>query len=274
MKKKRNRKPDFKKVRAERAGRQAGGNRPLSDLNGLLKELLALYHIDVLKGGKRHKLFAMDFLNSHHHTDRRDAAGMNEHRKNLGILRNLLGTREDLLVRFATAHALDDNSIKDMLHLYYTADAPPPGQGKPVPGTSPARHNESLSLGCCLDDDQLSLIADCANEARVFVETVDAGTLRSLLEGKLTAPLHSRNNRCLAFFFDQLCQNGAILPQWQRLLENAGSILGPRDGEPMRHEQFSNALTHAKSKMNSMMRKLRDGIGKATELPTNDGTAS
>mgnify|MGYP007050306498 FL=1 len=129
-------------------------------------------------------------------------------------------------------------------------------------------------MGCCLDDDQLSLIADCANEARVFVEVLDASILRSLLEGKLAVPLRSRNNRMLSYFFDQLCRHGLILPHWQNLLEQAGSILGPKDNKPLRHEQFSNALTHARNTPNSMQKKIRYCVQQVHKQLSNDGTAS
>ena len=216
----------------------------------------------------------MDFLNSHHHTDRRDAAGLNEHRKNLGILKGILFTRRDLLVRFSEVNTPDDALLKDLLHLYYTTEAPPPKQEGDTPLASAAKQNHSLSLGCCLDEDQLSLIANCANEARVFVEVLYASMLRSLLEGKLTVPLTSRNNRMLAYLFDQLCRHGLILPRWQNLLEQAGSILSPKGNKPLKHEQFSNALTHARSTPNSMQKKIRDCIQQVQERCLNDGTAN
>ena len=244
-----------------------------SDLNSLLREVLTLYKAEVVAGGKLHELFAMDFLNSHHHTDRRDAAGLNEHRKNLGILKGILFTRKDLLVRFSEMDSPDDALLKDLLHLYYTTEAPPPGQEADAT-SSTSKQNHSLSLGCCLDDDQLSLIADCANEARVFVETVDTTTFRSLLEGKLTVPLTSRNNRMLAYLFDQLCRHGFILPRWQNLLEQAGSILGPKGNKPLRHEQFSNALTHARNTPNSMQKKIRECVQQVQKQLSNEGTAS
>ena len=232
-----------------------------------------MYKAEVVAGGKLHELFAMDFLNSHHHTDRRDAAGLNEHRKNLGILKGILFTRKDLLVRFSEMDSPDDALLKDLLHLYYTMEAPPLGQEADVT-SSTSKQNHSLSLGCCLDDDQLSLIADCANEARVFVEVIDAPMLRSLLEGKLTVPLTSRNNRMLAYLFDQLCRHGLILPRWQNLLEQAGSILGPKGNKPLRHDQFSNALTHARNSPNSMQKKIRDCVQQVQEQLSNEGTAS
>ncbi len=239
----------------------------------MLREVLTWYKAEVVAGGKLHELFAMDFLNSHHHTDRRDAAGLNEHRKNLGILKGILFTRKDLLVRFSEMDSPDDALLKDLLHLYYTTEAPPPGQEADAT-SSTSKQNHSLSLGCCLDDDQLSLIADCANEARVFVEVIDAPMLRSLLEGKLTVPLTSRNNRMLAYLFDQLCRHGLILPRWQNLLEQAGSILGPKGNKPLRHDQFSNALTHARNSPNSMQKKIRDCVQQVQEQLSNEGTAS
>ncbi len=244
-----------------------------SDLNSLLREAVTMYKSEVVTGGKLYKLFAEDFLNSHHHTDRRDAAGLNEHRKNLGILKGILFTRKDLLVQFSEVGTPDDATLKDLLHLYYTTEAPP-GQEAGAAVSIPSKQNHSLSLGCCLDNDQLSLIADCANEARVFVEVLDASILRSLLDGKLLVPLRSRNNRMLAYLFDQLCRHGLILPRWQNLLEQAGSILGPKGNKPLRHEQFSNALTHARNTPNSMQKKIRECIQKVQEQLSNDGTAS
>lgn len=232
-----------------------------------------MYQSEVATGRKLYKLFALDFLNSHHHTDRRDAAGLNEHRKNLGILKGILFARKDLLVRFSELGMPDDALLQDLLHLYYTTEAPP-GQEVAATVSSAAKQNRSLSLSCCLDDDQLSLIADCANEARVFVEVLDASILRSLLEGKLTVPLTSRNNRMLAYLFDQLCRHGLILPRWQNLLEQAGSILSPKGNKPLKHEQFSNALTHARSTPNSMQKKIRDCIQQVQERCLNDGTAN
>ena len=245
-----------------------------SGLNSLLREVLISYKAEVLAGGKLYMLFAIDFLNSHHHTDRRDAAGLNEHRKNLGILKGILFRRKDLLMRFSDAGTPDDALLEDLLHLYYTTEAPPPGQRADAAVSSSTNQNRSLSLGCCLDDDQLSLIADCVNEARVFVEVLDASILRSPFEGRLTVPLTSRNNRMLAYLFDQLSRRGLILSRWQNLLEQAGSILGPKGNKPLKHEQFSNALTHARNTPNSMQKKIRDCIQQVQERCSNDGTAN
>ena len=108
----------------------------------------------------------------------------------------------------------------------------------------------------------------------MFVEVLDASILRSLLEGKLVVPLRSRNNRMLAYLFDQLCRHGLILSRWQNLLEQAGSILGPKGNKPLRHDQLSNALTHARNTPNSMQKKIRDCVQQVQKQLSNDGTAS
>lgn len=104
--------PAFKKGQANRANTHLAGRVLQSDLNSLLREAVTMYQSEVVNGRKLYKLFAADFLNSHHHTDRRDAAGLNEHRKNLGILRRILFTRKDLLVRFSEAGTPDDATLK------------------------------------------------------------------------------------------------------------------------------------------------------------------
>ena len=96
-----------------------------------------MYQSEVATGRKLYKLFALDFLNSHHHTDRRDAAGLNEHRKNLGILKGILFTRKDLLVRFSEMGMPDDALLQDLLHLYYTTEAPPRGKKRLQPCPPP-----------------------------------------------------------------------------------------------------------------------------------------
>ena len=241
-----------------------------NELDGLLREVLSSYKTEVLVGGKLHNLFAKDFLNSNHHTDRQDAKGLNEHRKNLGILDGLLTTREDLLRQFSMEDDPDRGKLECLLHIYYTTTPPPRGQVVLTSKNGGEIPSRQLSLGCSLNDDQMSLIAHCVNEARLFEEVVNVPMLRSLLEGRLSVPIHSKNNRLLSFFFDQLCQHRLILSRWQHLLGQAGSILGPKDGRPLRHEQFSNALTHAKSNPNSMQEKIRHYVRQV--LPKGENT--
>lgn len=249
------------------------GSKSLNTLHALLGELLSSYREEVQRGGKLFNLFVRDFLNLHHHIDRRDAKGLNEHRKNIGVVEDLLTNREDLLIRFAQIEVPEDGQLQNMLHLYYTT-TPPEGMVGQLLNSTENFPVHPPSLGCCLNGDQMSLIAHCVNEAHLFEEVVDASTIHSLLEGKLTIPLHSRNNRLLAFFFDQLFRHGFIVSRWEHLLGQAGSILGPKGRIPLKHSQFANALTHARSNPNSIQEKIRQYIDKVAQMGENTGTAN
>lgn len=247
----------LKKAKAKFASRH--GLKACGDLSTLLREVLFSYKKEVLGEGKLHNLFAKDFLNSHYYTDRRDVQGLNEHRKNFGILEGLLVNREDLLRRFSCEEP-GDELLQNLLRLYYTTTPPPQGIRASSVDFAIKNQKRPLSLGCHLSDEQLELIVQCVNEAHLFEEVIDTSIFRSLLEGRLSTPLQSHNNRQLAFFFDQMCRNGLILSRWQHLLGQAGSILGPKDRMPLRHTQYANALTHAKSNPNSMQEKIRQFI--------------
>lgn len=206
-----------------------------------------------------------DFLNGHYYSDHRNASGKNRHRKNLGIVRGLLTKRPDLVRRFFLTGFQTIVRMDELLHLFNTMQAPSDleeAQGKPHPETSlPA-----YSLGCFLPDNQLSLIAHCVNEAQLFTAPIDVQTFRSLLEGKLQRPLQSANNRLVAFFFDRLSYHRLILGRWEHLLEMSGSILGSKNGCPLKHGQYSSALSLARSNPNSMQEVINQCLQTVSEL--------
>lgn len=242
-----------------------------NELFALLKEASFTYRKEVLDEGKLYELYAKDFLNGHYYSDHRDAAGKNGHRKNIGILRGLLMKRKDLVEHFFSNVLFAPNRMNELLCLFNTTKASS-GLKKGLDKPRPETNLPSLSLGNFLNDNQLSLIAHCANEAQLFTTLVDVGILRSLLEGKLHQPLKSANNRLVAFFFDRLCHHRLILGRWEHLLEQAGSILGPKDGRPLKHGQYSSALSLAKSNPNSMQEVISQCIQTVKEMTERSTT--
>lgn len=91
------------------------------------------------------------------------------------------------------------NRMDELLRLFNTTKASS-GLKEEPDKPRPETNLPALSLGSFLNDNQLSLIAHCANEAQLFTTPVNAGILRSLLEGTLHQPLKSANNRLVAFF--------------------------------------------------------------------------
>ena len=234
---------------ANKLHKSAGSER--NELFTLLKEASFTYRKEVLGEGKLYELYVEDFLNGHYYSDHRDAAGKNGHRKNIGIVRGLLTKRKDLVEQFFSNGLLAPDRMDELLRLFNTTQAPSGPKEEPDK-PRPETNLPALSLGSFLNDNQLSLIVHCANEAQLFTTPVDTGILRSLLEGTLHRPLKSANNRLVAFFFDRLCHHRLILSRWEHLLEQAGSILGSKDGRPLKHGQYSSALSLAKSNPNSM----------------------
>lgn len=240
------------------------------DLYVLIRKAASLYQKEVLDYGKLYPLFVKDFLNGHRYTDYRNAARKNEHCKNIGILEGILSSRKDLVERFFQSDAPTDKWEDELLRLYYTTDAST--SHAYLDANYSESHPVSLSLGCCLEDDQMSLVAHCVNEAHLFQTAITTETLHLLLEGRLTVPLVSSNNRLVAYFFDQLCHHRLITGHWQYLLEQAGSILGSKDKRPLKHGQYSNALSLAKSNPNSFQEKIKQCIRQVKILIENSRT--
>lgn len=102
--------------------RTSSGNRRES-LWMLYKSAFRSYQQEVISGGKLYDRYVTDFLNSHTYTDCMDAAGMNNHLTNLGIMTDLLKTRKDLVVRFFGRQKFSQEDFIDMQRLLDTTDA-------------------------------------------------------------------------------------------------------------------------------------------------------
>lgn len=152
------------------------------ELFALLKEASFTYRKEVIGESKLYELYVEDFLNGHYYSDHRDAAGKNRHRKNIGILRGILTKRKDLVELFFSNILFAPNRMDELLRLFNTTKASS-GLKEEPDKPRPETNLPALSLGSFLNDNQLSLIAHCANEAQLFTTPVNAGILRSLLEG-------------------------------------------------------------------------------------------
>ena len=104
------------------------------------------------------------------------------------------------------------------------------------------RETSDLNLCSCLDNDDLSILARCCNEAQIFSEVINTNDLLSLLDGKLSMPLHSRNNRLVAFFFDQLSIYNLIIRNWQNVLAHQRSIVSSTGKDTLTQKSLSSAL--------------------------------
>lgn len=171
-----------------------------SSLLEMLREANDHYQVEVVHQGKLYQRFAEDFVLSHEFHDALDAKSRNEHQKNYNILKSLLMNRRDLVEQFFHKGKCSDDDIHQVIHLFNTT----------VPSnrrTNAFREGHtatSVSFSSCLELDDSDVLARSCNDVRLFRDSVTASELHSLFDGTLEFPHRSRNNRLVAFFFDQL----------------------------------------------------------------------
>ena len=70
----------------------------------------------------------------------------------------------------------------------------------------------------------------------------EASELHSLFDGTLEFPHRSRNNRLVAFFFDQLSIFSLIIRNWQNVIAKQKCILSSKNDVPLTQKALSSAL--------------------------------
>ncbi len=242
--------------------------------NGSHKELYRLIHkaftaykAEVVANGTLYHVYVMEFLNSNRYTNRTDAAGLNEHQLDYGIVDYILNNRKDLVCEMFGRDELSDTYIEELIRSYrttYSSPLPP----EEAAGIKPLPHCKSFE--CYFNDGQMNLITECVNEAHLFDETVDVETMQSLFHGKLQKPLKSHNNRRIAFFFDKLCHYRLITGKWQNILEETGAIISPKGDRCLRDTDFSSALNRSKSHPDNVQLMIHEMVKRIQEMQPNN----
>lgn len=75
-----------------------------------------LYQREVIEQKKLYKRFKDDFINGNTYPKRCDVDGLNEHNKNLGILRELLENRLDLIEKYFVRPSFEHKDYLAMQH--------------------------------------------------------------------------------------------------------------------------------------------------------------
>lgn len=204
----------------------------------MLHEAHDLYQVEVVNQGKVYQRYADDFVYSHEFHDAIDAWSKNEHQKNYRIVDSLLSNRRDLIESYFNKEDVNDAELMEMIHQFNTTL---PSSHSFVARTK-LRKASDMNLCSCLDDDDLIILARCCNEAQIFKEDINADDLHSLLDGKIIMPLHSRNNRLVAFFFDQLSIYNLIIRNWQNVLAHQRCIVSSTGKTTLSQKSLSSAL--------------------------------
>jgi len=201
----------------------------------LISQAYSCYQDAVVHQGWIYARFVDDFLSGVVHTDAIDAKSRNEHAKNVKTVEYLLKQRQDLVIEFFNGYALSEDDICRLIHLLNTTH---PASEEDVPHSS----DSALSLHSCLHKEEYRLLAECINRVGVFQERITTNTFISLLDGTLTTPLYSANNRLLSYLFNGLSKRSLIDNNWQSTLTRQNTIYTSRQEKFISQATLSSAL--------------------------------
>ncbi len=203
------------------------------------------------------RVFALQFLDGHHYAEDGNAAEKNIHRKALGAVSILLLERIDLVRQFFSRPSVEVPDINKVIFLVYT-ERRGAGKQNQKRRIRPVKQEVIPSLNCLIEEEDMILLAECANHTAFFKDMIDSVTISVLLHCRLSVPLIADNLMGFAYFFDQLSEMHLVGRNWQTTLERCGAILLQGKNKPQTHSNFSSALNRAKS--NGICR-YRDDIG-------------
>ena len=196
-------------------------------------------------------------MKSHTYTDRTDAAGKNEHTKNLGIMCELLNDRADLVEKY---FVLPTFEIDDYLAMQLELDT---AEVLSCYNDLIDHKNSFVSernFQCYFTSLQLDLLTQYVNELHLFFSDVTNEEMRQLFSGKLFRPLKSTNNRRVAIVIDALCSQNLICKQWQKVIDRNNLILSSADGRPLNSSKISSALSVAKQDNRSIYVTIKKSV--------------
>ena len=141
-----------------------------------------LYQREVIEQKKLYKRFKDDFINGNTYPKRCDVDGLNEHNKNLGILRELLENRLDLIEKYFVRPSFEH---KDYLAMQHELDTTEVGSTT----ISEAPHIKPLTLDSNVSSEMFEGLAKVLNDTHVFTTSVTVEQVEAMLALKLSSPL-------------------------------------------------------------------------------------
>lgn len=146
-----------------------------------------LYQKEVIEEKKLYKRFKDDFINGNTYPKRCDVDGLNEHNKNLGILKELLDNRCDLVEKYFVRSSFEH---KDYLAMQHELDTTEVG----FTCTSEVTHLKPLTLDSNVSSEMFAGLAKVLNDTHVFTTRVTSEQVEAMLALKLSIPLEGQTS--------------------------------------------------------------------------------
>lgn len=232
-----------------------------------------LYQKEVIEENKLYKRFKNDFINSNTYPKRCDVDGLNEHNKNLGVLKELLDNRRDLVDKYFLKPSFEHEDYLAMQHELDTTEV-----GSTCPSEfSPIKH---LTLDSNVSSEMFAGLAKVLNDTHVFTTRVTAEQVKAMLALKLLSPLKADVNRKVVTFFDALRSHNLIANNWQKMMADSGLFVSSASNDPITYSSISTLLGATKKnedrkkkgveEVPSVYKLIRAGVAQVvTESSTN-----
>lgn len=223
----------------------------------LYKTAHELYQSEVVGEHKLYNRYVNDFLNSHTYTDRVDAAGKNEHKKNFHIMKELLTIRKDLVLEYFVKEKLCKSEYLIMHQEFNTTQQSTNSEVFIASDSLPVAFSSKLNFQCSFNSTQIRLITYSVNETHLFSPNVSETEMKAFFTCCIEYPLKSVCNRRVAFFFDALCEYKLISPRWQHIIDKNGLILSSTQKALLNSSKLSTALNEAKQNDGCVYRTIK-----------------
>ncbi len=249
--------------------RKSSSDVSTNELWSLCEAAYTQYRNEVIGFGKLYDRYADDYLNSHSFSGNLDAASLNEHRKNIGIMTELLRNRRDLVEKYFRNGNFCLSEFQ-ALHKELDTTVAPIIKGNTL---RPKPDRPKPSFQCFFNEIQLSLIANYANEAQLFSTPVSAEEMKNFFSASITMPLKAANNRRVAVFLDAMCDMNMICRRWQHVIAENDLLLSSVTDRPLKVSNLSSALNEAKADPRCVydtIRKMEEHIAKSTKSSGKD----
>ena len=209
-------------------------------LHELLLDVHREYQTNVTGGLMTYKVFVQQFIDGHYYTKCASCEDKNAHRKALGLVNLLLTERQKLAMDFFNINVPNEVDLDDVVNALY--------HGSSISARPNNRRVLPLDMDCKLQEEDMLLLADCANKTKLFKDThVTAAMMSDLMQGKLAVPLVASNLSGIVYLFDELSKLDVVTKRWQAVLEHDASILLQKGGKPQKATNYSSALNRAKA---------------------------
>lgn len=198
-------------------------------LSRLVSKARNEYTKEVLTGRKSYARFCKDMLASVAYHDAKDAWSRNEHNRNLCAITDMLTMHRQLVETYFSRETFSENDIVDMVDRFNKIETDHPKRNA-SPGV-PASPETASAVECGsrtikkLEDQVISLIVHCANEAELFYGNVTPQHFDAYYSGNPLTPLRSRKNTELVVLFSILENEELIERSWQHVIDRDGLVL-------------------------------------------------